>query len=108
MFNTNEVLVISDGVQAWVGSLTADEERFILWRTIEGEETASAVIPQLEAHRSHYGFTPHVDRTTGYIRYGFAVYIRQALPNASSIGFTGTLLLKSFVKFFEYIDLLFM
>ena len=43
-----------------------------------------------EAHRSHYGFTPHVSETTGFIRYGFAEYIRQALPNASSIGFTGT------------------
>jgi len=43
-----------------------------------------------EAHRSHYGFKPHVDKKTGYIRYGFAEYIRQALPNASSIGFTGT------------------
>jgi len=264
LFNTNEVLVISDGVQARVGSLTADEDRFMLWRTIEGDETASAVIPQLEvllkglfqkdrfleyladfilfendgvklskkiaayhqfhavkeavestitasapegdkkggviwhtqgsgkslsmvfyarqialrpemenptlvlltdqndldsqlfdtfarcnehirqtpvqaesrahlrellqresggvifstvqkffpekeeeshpllsdrhnivfiadeAHRSHYGFKPHIDKRTGYIRYGFAEYIRQALPNASSIGFTGT------------------
>lgn len=43
-----------------------------------------------EAHRSHYGFKPHVDKKTGFIRYGFAEYIRQALPNASSIGFTGT------------------
>ena len=43
-----------------------------------------------EAHRSHYGFQGHVDKKTGYIRYGFAEYIRQALPNASSIGFTGT------------------
>lgn len=43
-----------------------------------------------EAHRSHYGFKPHLDEKTGFIRYGFAEYIRQALPNASSIGFTGT------------------
>lgn len=43
-----------------------------------------------EAHRSHYGFRPHVDKNTGFIRYGFAEYIRQALPNASSVGFTGT------------------
>lgn len=43
-----------------------------------------------EAHRSQYGFKAHVDKKTGLIRYGFAEYIRQALPNASSIGFTGT------------------
>lgn len=264
LFHPNEVMVISDGVQARVGSLTADEDRFMLWRSIEGDETAPATIPQLEvllkglfqkerfleflsnfilfendgkkllkkiaayhqfhavraavestisasapegdrkggviwhtqgagkslsmvfyarkvilrpemenptllvlndqndlddqlfdtfarcsehirqtpvqaesrahlrellqresggvifstvqkffpekeeeshpllserrnivfiadeAHRSHYGFTPHVDTKTGYIRYGFAEYIREALPNASSIGFTGT------------------
>jgi len=264
LFHSNEVLVISDGVQARVGSLTADEDRFMIWRTIDGNETAPSVIPQLEvllkglftkdrfleylsdfilfentgtalikkiaayhqfhavkaavestivasapegdkkggviwhtqgsgkslsmvfyarqiilrremenptlvfltdqndldgqlfetfgrchehirqtpiqaesradlrellqresggvifstvqkffpekdeeshpllsdrhnivfiadeAHRSHYGFTPHVSETTGFIRYGFAEYIRQALPNASSIGFTGT------------------
>lgn len=264
LFNTNEVLVISDGIQARIGSLTADEDWFMLWRTIEGDETAPATMPQLEvllkglfskerfleylsdfilfendgvkytkkiaayhqfhavreavestisatapggdrkggviwhtqgagkslsmvfyarkiilrpemenptllfltdqndlddqlfdtfarcsehirqtpiqadsrshirellhresggvifstvqkffpekeeeshpllsdrrnivfiadeAHRSHYGFKPHVDKATGYIRYGFAEYIRQALPNASSIGFTGT------------------
>jgi len=43
-----------------------------------------------EAHRSQYGFAAHADKKTGRIRYGFAEYIRQALPNASSIGFTGT------------------
>jgi type I restriction enzyme R subunit len=43
-----------------------------------------------EAHESQYGFTGHVDKKTGHIRYGFAEYIRQALPNATAIGFTGT------------------
>ena len=37
LFNTNGVLVISDGVQARMGSLTASEERFMRWRTIDGE-----------------------------------------------------------------------
>ena len=43
-----------------------------------------------EAHRSHYGFNARLDRLTGQRRYGFAHYIREALPNASFIGFTGT------------------
>lgn len=43
-----------------------------------------------EAHRSQYGFQGHIDKKTGYLRYGFAEYIRQALPHATSIGFTGT------------------
>ena len=39
LFNTNEVLVISDGIQARMGSLTAPQERFMRWRTIDGETT---------------------------------------------------------------------
>jgi type I restriction enzyme R subunit len=43
-----------------------------------------------EAHRSQYGFRAKVDSKTGEISYGFAKYLRDALPNASFIGFTGT------------------
>lgn len=43
-----------------------------------------------EAHRSQYGFDSKLDTKTGQRRYGFAHYIREALPNASFIGFTGT------------------
>lgn len=43
-----------------------------------------------EAHRSQYGLDAKVDRVTGKVRYGMAKYVRDALPNASFIGFTGT------------------
>lgn len=43
-----------------------------------------------EAHRSQYGFKAKVDAKTGDISYGFAKYMRDALPSASFIGFTGT------------------
>ncbi len=43
-----------------------------------------------EAHRTQYGFKAKVNRTTGQMQYGFAKYLRDALPNASYIGFTGT------------------
>ncbi len=43
-----------------------------------------------EAHRSQYGFDAKLDRSTGARRYGYAHYLRQALPNASFAGFTGT------------------
>lgn len=43
-----------------------------------------------EAHRSQYGFAAKMDGKSGLRRYGYAHYIRQALPNASFIGFTGT------------------
>ncbi|MBS3958188.1 MAG: type I restriction endonuclease subunit R, partial [Xanthomonadaceae bacterium] len=36
LFQSNALLVISDGIEARVGSLTADQERFMAWRTIDG------------------------------------------------------------------------
>jgi len=42
-----------------------------------------------EAHRSQYGFKARIEKT-GDIAYGFAKHLRDALPNASFIGFTGT------------------
>jgi type I restriction enzyme R subunit len=44
----NELLIISDGLEARVGSLTATTERFMPWRTIEGEALAPASLPQLQ------------------------------------------------------------
>ncbi len=43
-----------------------------------------------EAHRTQYGFKAKVDKEDGKIRYGFAKYLRDALPNATYIAFTGT------------------
>ncbi|MHB1756770.1 MAG: type I restriction endonuclease subunit R [Leptospirillum sp.] len=48
LFATNEVLVISDGIQAKIGSLTAEKERFMPWRTIEGEALAPTTLSPLE------------------------------------------------------------
>jgi len=36
VFQTNELLVISDGTEALMGSLSSDPERFMAWRTIDG------------------------------------------------------------------------
>lgn len=44
LFNCNEALVISDGYTARIGSLTANQERFLPWRTIRHEDDR----PQLE------------------------------------------------------------
>ena len=38
LFNFNEALVISDGLNARVGSLTANKERFLPWRTVDSED----------------------------------------------------------------------
>lgn len=41
-----------------------------------------------EAHRTQYGLTAKIKKDK--LRYGFAKYLRDALPNASFLGFTGT------------------
>ncbi len=48
LFTCNAVLVISDGHEARVGSLTADWERFSPWRTVDGKDVAPLSVPQLE------------------------------------------------------------
>ena len=48
LFTFNEALVISDGVEARIGTLTANREWFMPWRTIEGEELADTKLPQLQ------------------------------------------------------------
>jgi type I restriction enzyme R subunit len=53
-------------------------------------ERTNVVVIADEAHRSQYGFKAKVASKTGEIAYGFAKYLRDALPNASFIGFTGT------------------
>ncbi|MDI3317843.1 MAG: type I restriction endonuclease subunit R [Bacillota bacterium] len=48
LFTYNEALVISDGLQARIGSLTADRDRFMRWRVISGEDVADASLTELE------------------------------------------------------------
>ena len=48
LFTYNEALVISDGLEARIGTLTAERSRFMPWRTITGETVAPREIPELE------------------------------------------------------------
>lgn len=48
IFTFNEAVVISDGVDARLGSLTSPREWFLPWRTIEGEELAPDTANRLE------------------------------------------------------------
>ncbi|WP_407512283.1 type I restriction endonuclease subunit R [Acinetobacter baumannii] len=48
LFVFNEALVVSDGVTARVGSLTANQERFLPWRTIKNEDDKPVLEWELE------------------------------------------------------------
>jgi type I restriction enzyme R subunit len=48
LFTYNAVAVISDGLEARMGTISADAERFMPWRTIEGDAVATSAMTQLE------------------------------------------------------------
>lgn len=64
---------------------------------LEGEENhpplnerSNIVVISDEAHRSQYGLKAKLDTKTGQYKFGYAKHMRDALPNAVFIGFTGT------------------
>jgi type I restriction enzyme, R subunit len=70
----------------------------IIFTTIQKFEESPEVLSERsniifiadEAHRSQYGLDAKLDRATGEWKYGYAKNMRDALPNATFIGFTGT------------------
>lgn len=48
LFNYNELLMVSDGLNARVGTLTASKEWFMPWRTIDGEDLDDVHLTQLQ------------------------------------------------------------
>ena len=53
-------------------------------------ERKNIVVIADEAHRSQYGFRADISKKDADIKYGYAKYLRDAVPNATFIGFTGT------------------
>ena len=47
LFRFNELLIISDGIDAEIGTLSSNHERFTPWKTVDGEKEAGHV-PMLE------------------------------------------------------------
>ncbi|MEJ7338480.1 type I restriction endonuclease subunit R [Staphylococcus epidermidis] len=53
-------------------------------------ERKNVIVMADEAHRTQYGFNAKYDDKGKRIKYGYAKYLRDALPNATFVGFTGT------------------
>ena len=64
------------------------EERGDTFPTLS--ERSNVVVIADEAHRSQYGLDAQVSQKTGELTYGYAKHIRDALPGATFLGFTGT------------------
>ena len=90
LFAMNEALVASDGIEARIGTLTGGWEWFKPWRTVTGEALADPHMTELQVMLQGV-FEP--SRFLALLRDfidGFARHMRDALPNASFVGFTGT------------------
>lgn len=48
LFTSNALLVVSDGLEAKAGSLSADFSRFMAWKSADGKAEASHLVSQLE------------------------------------------------------------
>lgn len=53
-------------------------------------ERDNVIVMVDEAHRTQYGVDPQYDIETGEQKFGYAKYLREALPNATYLAFTGT------------------
>ena len=65
--------------------LEKDEDRFPVM-----SDRHNIVVIADEAHRTQYGFKAKVNTETGQTKYGLARFLRDAVPNATFLAFTGT------------------
>lgn len=83
------------GLKNWLDGREANGIIFTTMQKFEEgteplNQRRNIVVMADEAHRSQYGFEEKVDAKTGRIKIGNARRVRDALPNATYIGFTGT------------------
>jgi type I restriction enzyme R subunit len=83
------------GLKDWLDGRQANGIIFTTMQKFEESseplsERRNIIVMADEAHRSQYGLKEKVDSKTGEIKIGTARVIRDSLPNATYIGFTGT------------------
>lgn len=83
------------GLKDWLNGRQANGIIFTTMQKFEESseplsERRNIIVMADEAHRSQYGLKEKVDAKTGEIKVGTARIIRDSLPNATYIGFTGT------------------
>ena len=83
------------GLKDWLDGRQANGIIFTTMQKFEESheplsERHNIIVMADEAHRGQYGLTETVDAKTGKVKIGTARVIRNTLPNATYIGFTGT------------------
>lgn len=102
------------GLKDWLDGRQANGIIFTTMQKFEESheplsERHNIIVMADEAHRGQYGLTETVDAKTGKVKIGTARIIRNSLPNATYIGFTGTPILSKDRStrevFGDYIDI---
>ena len=83
------------GLKDWLDGRQANGIIFTTMQKFEESEEPlserrNIIVMADEAHRGQYGLKEKVDAETGKIKVGTARIIRNSLPNATYVGFTGT------------------
>jgi type I restriction enzyme R subunit len=83
------------GLKDWIAGRQANGIIFTTMQKFEESDESlsnrhNIIVMADEAHRGQYGLEEKVDAKTGKIKIGTARIIRDSLPNATYIGFTGT------------------
>lgn len=83
------------GLKDWLDGRQANGIIFTTMQKFEESdeplsERRNIIVMADEAHRGQYGLKEKVDAETGKIKVGTARIIRNSLPNATYVGFTGT------------------
>ena len=83
------------GLKDWLEGRKANGIIFTTMQKFEESDEAlserrNIIVLADEAHRGQYGLSEKVDAASGKIKIGTARIIRNSLPNATYIGFTGT------------------
>lgn len=83
------------GLMDWLNDRKANGIIFTTMQKFEESheplsERRNIIVMADEAHRGQYGLSEKIDAETGKIKVGTARIIRNSLPNATYIGFTGT------------------
>lgn len=83
------------GLKDWLDGRQANGIIFTTMQKFEESheplsERHNIIVMADEAHRGQYGLTETIDANTGKVKIGTARIIRNSLPNATYIGFTGT------------------
>ncbi len=83
------------GLKDWLDGRQANGIIFTTMQKFEESdeplsERRNIIVMADEAHRGQYGLREKVDAETGRIKVGTARIIRNSLPNATYVGFTGT------------------